>query len=58
MKQALSYVGEHMNNGIFEIRIYKECLNFNNQKLFIQLYNLDILDRRNITYTLNVNSYT
>ncbi len=33
MKQALSYVGEHMNNGIFEIRINKECLNFNNSKI-------------------------
>ena len=33
MKQALSYDGEHMNNGIFEIRINKEYLNFNNSNI-------------------------
>ncbi len=33
MKQALSYVGERTNNGIFEFRINKECVNFNNSKI-------------------------
>ncbi len=33
MKQALSYVGEHTNNGILEFRINKECVNFNNSKI-------------------------
>ena len=33
MKQALSYIGEHINNGNMEIRINKECLNFLKSKI-------------------------
>ena len=33
MKQALSYIGEHINNGNMEIRINKECLNFIKSKI-------------------------
>ena len=62
MKQAHSYVGEHMNNGIFEIRINKECLNFNNSKIVYSIiqsrhigskkYN-EYVKYKPLTYTLD-----
>jgi hypothetical protein len=37
LKQAYSYLGEHINNGKIEIRVNKECLNFKNSKILFSI---------------------
>ena len=53
LKQAKSYLAEHLNNGKIMIRINKKCLEFENSKILFSIINPDIRKPQSMVYIVS-----